>query len=88
MGNGAVLCDGVLRMIAGVAGTIIVARELVGSPHRPARLRSSRKSAGTVCLTNRDCLYWGRFAAQRDGAAIRQAPSPQVLLWLQNPEGQ
>ncbi|TPG75084.1 hypothetical protein EAH78_22940 [Pseudomonas arsenicoxydans] len=53
--------------------TVSVARGLVGPPHRPVRLRSSRKSLNAVCLKTCGVWIWGRFATQRG-----QAPSPQV----------
>ena len=55
------------------AGAFPVARELA-----PARLRSSRKINERELSEEKWYWLWGRFAAQRDGAAFRQAPSPQV----------
>ncbi|PMY46110.1 hypothetical protein C1X69_28155 [Pseudomonas sp. FW305-67] len=60
---------------------LIVARELVGSPHRPARLRSSRKTGVCGVPETCGCRFWGRFATQRE-----QAPSPQQHGCLQSCE--
>ncbi|APV38074.1 hypothetical protein PFAS1_01485 [Pseudomonas frederiksbergensis] len=56
-----------------------VARGLVGTPHRPVRLRSSRKTDECSLPEKRGQPVWGGFATQRG-----QAPSPQVFVCLKN----
>jgi hypothetical protein len=52
----------------------------LSQPHRPVRLRSSRKLLDAVCLKKRGVWFRGRSAPQRE-----QAPSPQGRIDSQKP---
>jgi hypothetical protein len=55
---------------------LFVARGLVGRRTAPFGCSAVANPNNAVCLSNRDCRVWGRFATQRG-----QAPSPQKLVF-------